>query len=352
MNFASDNTSPVAPEILDALNEAAQTAAPAYGDDPWTAQLDAQFSALFETEVLVFPIAVGTAANALALSQLSPPFGAIYCHTLAHSHEHQCGAPELYTGGAKLIALDGDDAKLDAAGLASELARSGRPGDHHRVIPAAVSLTQATEQGTVYRQEEIAAIVEVARGHTLAIHMDGARFANAVAALDCSPAAVTWRAGVDVLAFGATKNGALAAEAVIFFDPAAADRFRYRQKRGGHLLSKMRFVSAQLLAALEHDRWLTWARHANAMATRLAHGLEGVPGVRLLHPVSTNMVWCTLPEQAAGALDDAGITVHVWQQDGETATRLVCAWDTRAEIVDRLVSVVEAAAAAQPARCS
>ena len=345
MNFASDNTAPVAPEILEALNDAARTAAPAYGDDPWTARLDDQFSSLFERSVSVFPIAVGTAANALALSQLSPPFGAIYCHALAHIHEHQCGAPELFTGGAKLITLEGADAKLDASSLAEELARSGRPGDHHRVIPAAVSLTQATERGTIYHPDELMAITAIARDRGLAVHMDGARFANAVAALGCSPATVTWRAGIDVLAFGLTKNGALAAEAVVFFDPATAERFRYRQKRGGHLVSKMRFVSAQLSAALEQDRWLGWAQHANAMASRLGQGLTSLPGVRLLHPVSTNMVWCTLPAGAAEALAQAGFTVHVWQQGDEIATRLVCAWDTRAEAVDELVSVVADSAA-------
>ena len=347
-NFASDNTAAAAPEILDAIAEANQGPAASYGADPWSGRLEARFSALFETEVALFPVITGTAANALALAQLVPPFGAVFCHPLAHIHEHQCGAPEFYTGGAKLLLIDGEHAKLDLDRLAAELDGRGKPGDDHCVVPAAISITQATERGTVYRPAELRAIGDIARRHELSLLMDGARFANALITLEASPAELTWRAGIDALALGATKNGALAAEAVIFFDPRRAQAFRFRRKRGGHLLSKARMIAAQLLAMLEDDRWLAWAAHANAMACRLAAGLEGITGARRLHAVEANMVWTTLPAGAAARLEDGGFEIEHWLERGETVSRLVCAWNTRAEDVDRLVATVAAGSPPAP----
>lgn len=340
MDFRSDNTAPAAPAILDAIVRAAAAGDASYGADAHSARLDRAFSDFFETAVTVFPVASGTAANALALAQLVPPFGAVFCHPLAHIHEHECGAAELYTGGAKLLLSGGEDAKLDLRRLETALAHGGQPGDAHRVVPAALSLTQATERGTVYTADEIAALSDVAHRRGLAVHMDGARFLNAVASLDSAPADLTWRAGVDVLAYGATKNGGLAAEAIVFFDPARSAGLRHRQTRGGHLLSKMRFVAAQLLAGLEDTRALGWARHANAMARRLASGLEKVPGCSLRHPVEANMLWTTLPAGAAERLEQAGFLLEHWREAGDSVTRLVCSWATHAKDVDRLVAVV------------
>src|SRR6185312_1799022 len=247
----------------------------------------------------VFPVATGTAANALALAALTPPWGAIYCHEAAHIQSDECGAPEFFAAGAKLLPLAGEDAKLMPATVEAALLERGVV---HHVQPSALSISQATEAGTLYRPAEIAALGALARRHGLALHMDGARFANAVAALGCAPADLTWRAGVDALSFGATKNGALAAEAVIFFDPAKAADLAYRRKRAGHLFSKMRFLSAQLDAYLADGLWLRNARHANAMAARLGQGLARLPGARLVHPVEANEVFVELAEASIAAL--------------------------------------------------
>ena len=287
MNFCSDNTTGAAPEIMAALAEANSGQAMPYGDDPVTGRLAARFGEVFETEVMVFPVATGTAANALSLSLMAPPFGAVYCHREAHVAVDECGAPEFYTGGAKLVPLDGDDGRFDAAALEAALARSVAGFVHH-VQPAAISLSQLTECGTAYGVDEIGAISALARRHGLGVHMDGARFANALAYLGCAPADVTWRAGVDVLSFGATKNGAWAAEAVVVFKRDLASDLGYRRKRAGHLLSKMRFVSAQLEAYLADGLWLRNAGHANRLAAIIAEGLAAIPGARLVHPVHGN----------------------------------------------------------------
>ena len=345
MNFASDNVTGVAPEIFAALEAANQGDAMPYGEDAWTERLTAQFSELFETEVAVFPVATGTAANALALALLAPPYGAIYCHHEAHVAVHECGAPEFYTGGAKLVPLAGAHGKLAPETVAAQLGLPGRGIDHY-VQPAALSLSQATEAGTVYLPDEVAALCEVARAHQIGVHMDGARFANAVAALGCAPADLTWRAGVDVLSFGATKNGAMAAEAAVLFRPDLARTLPYRRKRGGHLVAKMRFLAAQLAASLEGGRWLAWAGHANAAARRLAAGLEHIPGADLIHPVDANEVFVTLPEPVVAGLERDGARFHRWDSDGAPILRLVTAFDTRDDEVERLLGHARAHAAA------
>ena len=266
---------------------------------------------MFETELAIFPVATGTAANGLALAALSPPYGVVYCHETAHILLEECGAPEFYTGGAKLIGLPGTAGKIDGKRVVESLALAAGAGVHH-ASPAAISLTQATEWGTVYRASEIRALADLARAHGLRVHMDGARLANAIARLGCAPAELTWRAGVDMLSLGATKNGALAAEAVVVFDPALAAGLAERRKRAGHLLSKMRFLSAQLVAMLEHGRWLAYAAHANAMADRLAAGLAAIAGVRLVQPVEANELFLAMPEQLAAALDAEGFAFHGW----------------------------------------
>jgi threonine aldolase len=334
VNFASDNVTGIAPEILAAIEAANRGAAMPYGADEITRRLEQRFAEIFEHAVAVFPVATGTAANALALACLTPPFGAIYCHEDAHIATDECGAPEFFTGGAKLITCPGEHGKLTPETLAP---RIGGVGVVHNVQPAAISITQETEAGTVYRTEEIAALSAMARRHGLALHMDGARFANALAMLGCAPAAITWRAGVDALSFGATKNGALAAEAVVFFDPAKADSLRFRRKRGGHLLSKHRFVAAQLDAYLTGDLWLHNARHANAMASRLGNGLTALPGARLIHPVEGNEVFVELTETVIERLGAAGFGFYRW---GEAPVlRFVTAFDTDPTAVDALLHV-------------
>ena len=327
MHFASDNTAGISPEILAALAAANDGAVGSYGADPITARLEAKLAQLFEHEVAVFPVATGTAANALALAAVTPPWGAVLCHPLAHIACDEANAPEFYTGGAKLVPVPGADGKLAVADLAALL--PGDLGNVHHAQPAAISLTQATECGTVYRPAEIAGISALAHRHGLAVHMDGARFANALVHVGASPADLTWRAGVDVLSFGATKNGALGAEAIVFFDPARARDLPFRRKRAGHLFSKMRFLSAQLEAYVTDDLWLRNGRHANAAAARLAKGLTALPGVRLRHPVEANELFVELPETVISGLSAAGAQFFRWEGPTSTCIRLVTAWNTR-----------------------
>ncbi|MFQ5953751.1 MAG: threonine aldolase family protein [Kiloniellales bacterium] len=345
MNFCSDNVTSVAPEIAAALDEANRGAAMPYGDDEMTRRLETRMAEVFETELMVFPVATGSAANALALACLTPPYGAVYCHRESHVNLDECGAPEFFTGGAKLVALDGAHGKIAADDLEAVLARAGAGVVHH-VQPAAISVTQATEAGTVYRPEHLAALAEVARRHGLGLHMDGARFANAVVALGLSPADLTWRAGVDVLSFGATKNGAMAAEAVVFFRPELAKEFAFRRKRAGHLFSKMRFLSVQLDAYLADDRWRRYAAHANAMMARLKQGLTALPGARLEHPVEANEIFITLPPAVIDGLLADGFRFYRWGDEDATLVRLMTGFDTRPEDVDALIAAARRHAAA------
>ncbi|CAO3437572.1 threonine aldolase family protein [Azospirillum doebereinerae] len=338
-DFRSDNVAGAAPEVMTALAAASTGQAAPYGNDALTARVTERLSAIFETPVAVFPVATGTAANALALSALAPPFGAIYCHEEAHITVDECGAPEFFTGGAKLVPLPGAHGKLTPDTVARAVARAG-VGVVHKVQPSALSLTQATEAGTVYRPDEVEALVEVAHADGMAVHMDGARFANAVARLGCAPAALTWKAGVDVLTLGGTKGGCLAAEAVVFFNPAMAEDFGYARKRGGHLVSKTRFLSAQLDAWLADELWLRLSGHANAMADRLAAGLATLPGVMLEHPVEANELFVRLPEPTIAALEAAGFGFYRWD-DG--LVRLVTAFDTPAASVDAFLKIVSGA---------
>lgn len=335
MDFRSDNVAGAAPEIMAALAEANRGSASAYGDDDWSRRLNAAFSDVFETSCRVFPVATGTAANVLSLSAAAPGHGAIFCHQDSHIAVDECNAPEFFTGGAKLVLLPGEAGKIDMTALQTALGQGWRGVQHHPQ-PAAISITQATESGTAYAPDEIAAIAALCREHGLHLHMDGARFANAVAGMNASPADLTWRAGVDVLSFGATKNGALAAEAVVFFKPELADGFLYRRKRGGHLFSKMRFVSAQLLAMLQDGLWLRLARDANARAQQLAEGLRKIPGVGLPWPVQANEVFAALPEAVAARLKAGGAQFHPWTAD-RSLHRFVCAFDKTPEDVAALL---------------
>lgn len=336
MDFTSDNTAACAPEILAAIAEANLGAAPAYGADAWSHRLDRAFSEVFEREARVFLVATGTAANAIALASAVPPWGAVICHREAHIERDECGAPEFYSGGAKLILLDGAHAKVDAASV--EAALGHYAGDPHRVQPAAVSISQASERGALYTPAEIAAIAAVARGAGLALHMDGARFANTVAALGCRPAELSWRAGVDLLSFGATKNGAFGAEAIVAFNPKYAEEIARRRKRGGHLLSKSRYVAAQMLAYLEGGLWLKLAARANALALRLGEAAQA----HLSAPVQTNQVFIKPGAAALARLREAGARFYDWDREGGDEARLVVAWDQSEADVAMMCSLLEA----------
>lgn len=333
MFFASDNGAPCPPRVMEALIRANEGYVMSYGADAHMARLRAQIRELFEApEAEVHLVTTGTAANALSLALYTPPWGAILCHRRAHIEEDECGAPEFFNGGAKLHLIDGAHGKITPEGLAQALRAVGGPV--HSMQPTALSLTNVTEAGTVYSVAEIAALAGAAKARGLAVHLDGARFANALAATKASPADMTWRAGVDVLSLGGTKNGLLAAEAVVLFDPAKSWELELRRKRSGHLTSKMRFIAAQMEAWFDGGLWLDMAAHANAMAARLADGLARIEEAELLHPVQANIAFVRLPEPAHTRAKTAGAVYYAM---GDGVCRLVCSWATTPEDVDRLL---------------
>jgi threonine aldolase len=329
MNFCSDNVTGVSPEIAAAVAGANTGPAMPYGNDPATGAVEKTIAALFEAPADVFLLATGTASNALALAVLTPPYGSIYCHPEAHIHVDECGAPEFYTGGAKLVPLPDRGGKISADDLAAVLKHEH--DDVHHVKPSTVSLTQLGETGALYSIDEIRAITTVAHDHGLKVHMDGARFANAVAALGCSPADITSKAGIDVLSFGASKNGAFAAEAVVLFTPGLATQFAYRRKRAGHLFSKMRFLAAQFEAYLKDDLWLKSARHANDCMKILAQGLADIGDIELLFPADANMVFAKLPNTMIEGLRANGFEFYDWPGEERSVIRLVTAFNTTKE---------------------
>lgn len=336
MNFASDVTAGAHPKVLEALIQANDGRVMPYGRDPVTEGAKERLREIFERDAEIFLVASGTAANGLALSALTPPYGAVVCHHHSHVNEHECAGPELFTGGAKMLDLASPTGRLDPAAIEAAVLE-GR-GDEHYAQVHAVSITQLAENGTAYTVERIFQIGEVCRRHGLGLHMDGARFANALVGLDCSPAEMTWKAGVDVLSFGATKNGALACEAVVFFDRARARDFLFRQKRAGHVLSKGRFLGAQMAAYLADGLWLDNARRANAMARRLADGLRPLPGVEVTCAVDGNEIFPRLPAAMIAGLQRAGFLFY---ERGGGLIRLVCPFTTTEAEVD---AFIEAAA--------
>jgi threonine aldolase len=350
LNFASDNAAGIAPEIMAAIARANDGKVLSYGRDPWTARIERRFAELFQCEVAVFLVTTGTAANALALAHLTPPWGAVLCHEDAHIATDECGAPEFFGGGIKLISIPGVAGKIEPAELTYALDRDW--GGPHHVTPSVLSLSQATEAGTIYRLHQLRELAEIAHARGLAVHMDGARFANALARMNASPAEATWKVGVDALSFGATKGGALAAEAVIFFDPEHARYMPERRKRAGHLLSKHRFIAAQLEAYCDSDLWLMLAHHANAMADRLARGLEAL-GIPAAWPVEANEVFVRLPARMDAQLRTQGAIYYPWpdrsggveacrarERQGEhiLLVRMVTSFATTAEEVDLFVA--------------
>ncbi len=331
MRFFSDNAAPVHPQIMDAII-AANHVDTAYDGDVLSQRLDSAFSALFGKDVAVLWLSTGTAANCIGLASLVQPHQGIICHNESHIEVDEAGAPGFYTG-AKLMLLEGDGAKLSPDAIHALLA-SIRP-DVHQVQAGAVSITNASEYGLVYQPEQVAAISHICKGRGLGLHMDGARFANAVATLGCAPAEITWRAGVDVLSFGFAKNGGMQAEALIFFDPAMADAARYRRKRAGHLLSKGRFLAAQLLAFLEGDLWLNNARAANAAAQIIAAACPE----RLLYPVEANEIFIHINAEEAAMLRAKGYDFYDW---GMGAARLVTSWHHKESDVAPLAQAIAA----------
>ena len=319
-DFRSDNTHGCSPEILDAVARASAGTQTSYGGDDYTASVRRRCSEIFETGVEIFPVVSGTAGNSLAIAALTPPWGAVFCHEDAHIQRDECGAPEFFSGGAKLIPIPGADGKLHPDDLASAM---------RTITPSCLSITNATEAGTIYTVDELQSL----RGDSR-IHIDGARFANAVAATNATPADLTWRAGADLLTFGATKNGALAAEAIVVFRKSLAEELALRHHRSGHRISKMRFISAQLDAYLTNDLWLRNARHANAMAQRLAAGLTPI------RPVEANVVFTRFTAEQATNLRNQGFLFGDWPIFGEDAYRLVTAFDTTAEEVDALLEAL------------
>lgn len=335
LDFRSDNTACVAPQLLDALYAANLGVSPSYGEDPWTARLQLCMSALFETSVRVFPVATGTAANGLSLAAACTSFGAVYCTPDAHIGISELNATGFFGGGIKVTAVHGPSNKLEAVSLAKALKEAG--GWPHKSQPEAVNLVQATDLGEVYQVAEVCEITKVARAHDLKVHMDGARFANAVAHLGCTPAEITWKAGVDILSFGVTKNGGLLSDAIVVFSPDVAHPISLHLRRAGLVWSKMRYASAQLLAYLENDLWLKLALQANDAASRMAVGLREIPGARLAAAVQANEVFLEMPAPVLDYLRDAGV---LFARRGGELARFVCRWDNTPEEVDGLITAV------------
>jgi threonine aldolase len=353
MWFTSDNAGPAHPAVLEALGRANEGYAASYGEDEGTARVASRLREVFEAPgAAVHLVATGTAANALALACLCPPWATVYCHREAHVQSDECGAPEFFTGGAKLTPLDGEHGRIDPESLARALAvTAGR--SVHNVQKGALTITNATEAGSVYGPDEVATLAGMARAAGVPVHIDGARFANALVTLGCTPAELTWKAGVDALSFGGTKNGLLGAEAVVLFDPGRAWELELRRKRAGHLFSKHRYLAAQLEAYLADGLWIELASRANARAAELARGLAALPDVRIAHPVEANSVFAAWPRAGHRAAMAAGARYHLWDWgttlDGPDAepllARLVCGWSTSEADVAALLDLLEEAAA-------
>jgi threonine aldolase len=336
LEFRSDNCGRAAPEIVEALVRANQGNAIGYGADALTLKLNETLSTIFETSVRVFPIPTGTGANALALAATGTPFGAVYCSPEAHINTSECNAVGFFGSGLKVTPIGGIHGKVCPESFDTHLNNAGF-GQAHKSQPVAVNLVQATDLGAVYTVEEISRISALARTRKLTVHMDGARFANALAHLGCSPAEMTWKAGVDILSLGVTKNGGLLSDAIVVFNPEIAENIGFHLRRGGMIWSKMRFASAQVLAYVENDLWLKLARQSNAAAQRLMTGIERTPGARLIAPVQANELFV---EMSANALDHLARDGVLYYRRGPQLARFVCRWDTTEDEVDQLLTLI------------
>lgn len=341
INLYSDNVAPVPPAIMAAIDEANRISAMPYGNDGTTEQATAALSAFFERPVTVCPVPTGTAANALSMALLLRPYGTVFATDCAHIHTSEGGATEFFTGGAKITTVPAPDGRLPPAALEEAIAKAGK-GLRHRSQPDAVSVTNATEFGTVYGVEQVTALSAIAHRHGLKFHMDGARFSNALARLGCSPADLTWRAGVDVLSMGLTKNGAMNVEAVVSFDPDLGDEMAHRARRSGYTWSKMRYASAQVVAAVAGDTARDLAARANRAAGLLADGLRPLPGLEILYPVEINHLFVRVPEAAAEALLSHGLRIG---HRGGGLIRIVTSWATTDAMVAGAVAAFQAALA-------
>ena len=341
MWFTSDNASGGAPEIMAALARANAGYARSYGADALMDRVRDKLRAVFEApEAAVYLVTTGTVANSLSLALLSPPWGAVFCHSHAHIAEDECGAPEFYTHGAKLVLVGGAHGRMEPEALDAAILKAKGSGVHG-VQPGALSITNVTEAGTVQSVAEVAALARVAKAHGLPVHLDGARFANALVATGATAAEMTWKAGVDVVSFGGTKNGCLGVEAVVIFDPAKAWEFELRRKRAGHLMSKHRYLSAQMDAYLDDDLWLKLAAHANAMGARLARGLAQMPDVALVHPVEANILFPEWSEGTHARLQAAGAMYYPFDAPmGRERARLVASWCTTEAEVDGFLTAL------------
>ena len=350
MNFASDNTAGVAPDIMTALAKANEGFVLGYGNDAWTRRAEQRIAEVFNRDVASFLVTTGTACNSLAIANFTPPWGAVLCHENAHIVTDECGAPEFFGNGIKLVGLPGDNGKI-AAGVLKAALEKPQWGAPHHVVPSVLSLSQASEAGTIYRPAEIRELAVIAHAHGLAVNMDGARLANAVARMNTPADEASWKAGVDVLSFGATKGGAMAAEAIVFFDKERAAGFDRRRKRGGHLLSKHRFVAVQMEAYLTDDLWLRVARHANAMADRLSDKLSAA-GIAPVWPVEANEVFALISRATCDILKAKGAAFYERLPDNLPASaavkpdsvlvRMVTSFATTTAEVDAFVAIASA----------
>jgi threonine aldolase len=331
-DFASDNTAAICPEAWIALEQANRGRAPAYGDDEWTAKVCERVRKIFEADCDVYLVFTGTAANALGLSQVCQPFHGVICHEHAHVQTDEAGATEFYSGGARLFLAKSTNGKIEL-GEAKKLV--AQQIELHGHVMRGISIAQATELGTVYTPDEIAAIGDFTRTHRMLLHMDGARFANAVASIGCPPSTITWKAGVDILSFGGTKNGLAAGELVIFFDKTLSRDFQYRVKQAGHLGSKMRFIAAPWLGLLEGDVWLQNARHANQAAQRLARRIQHEAGIENVFPVESNAVFVRMDDQLVHGLNTRGWRFYKFLEPD--IYRLMCSWSTADEEIARFI---------------
>jgi len=338
MQFYSDNTGPAHPNVMEALLKANEGYASSYGDDALMDEVRAKIRDVFEApEAAVYLAATGTATNSALLATLCPPWGQIFAHQISHIAVDECNAPEFFTGGARMTLLSGDDAKIDPEALAAAMSAYPK-GDVHTPQMGPLSLTQVTERGTVYTLDQIEALAAIARAHGAKVHIDGARFTNALVSLNCTPAQMTWKAGVDAVSFGGTKNGLLGVEAAVIFDPDLAWEFELRRKRAGHLFSKHRYLSAQMAAYLTDDLWLDLARASNASAKRLSDGLRQIPGATLAHPVDANMIFASFTADIHDRLAAAALH-HMPGAAPSRAIRLVPDWSVTDADVDRYLDI-------------